>query len=315
MNIFNKKGELATRQIVILIILITSFAVILFFIFRLDLGGESKKQICHNSVVMKGNKAIPGEDAPLNCERTYVCITKDGTCEELNDPEKHKVNSLNDIYGVLAEEMADCWWMFGEGKVDYIGKKGLKKNYCSICSQIYFDDSLNDIKNIEKGKISKDGLYEYLASTKMGDSKITYSEYILGTTNINLLKEQIVDTDEYDLDSVSFGEIEVGEQYYVLMGITSEVSNLVWAGTGIVAGVGTFLAVSNPVGWAVTGSILVGTATGVGGSQISKSISPEIGAITVEGKGIDNEFTAPTIIKSNQKKFEELNCKEVITKH
>lgn len=49
----NRKGELTTQQLVMLIILILSFAVILFFIFRLNLGGTTNKEICHDSVVKK----------------------------------------------------------------------------------------------------------------------------------------------------------------------------------------------------------------------------------------------------------------------
>ncbi len=317
----NKKGELATRQIVILIVLITSFAVILFFLFRLDLGGESKKQICHNSVVMKTSSSIPGEDAPLNCERTYVCITKDGSCEGLNDPKKYSVNSLEEVYSLLAEEMADCWWMFGEGKVDYIGKKALKKNYCSICSQVYFDDSLNDLKKVENGKISKDDFYDYLASETMGESKLTYAEYMLGTKDVESLKKEFAPKDEsISIEGeLSFGDIEIGEQYYVMMGITSELTGWAWVGAGIVTAGGTFLLASNPVGWTVTASIIAGsvagTATGVGGHEISKIINPEIKAIMVEGDDIDNQFMAPTVVKVEPEKFDALNCKEIITKH
>ena len=50
----NKKGEMTTQQIVLLIILIASFAVILGFLFKLNFGAESEKDICHNSVVLRG---------------------------------------------------------------------------------------------------------------------------------------------------------------------------------------------------------------------------------------------------------------------
>jgi len=48
-----KKAELTTQQIVTIIILIISFAVILFFIFRMNFGEIEKKEICHNSVLAK----------------------------------------------------------------------------------------------------------------------------------------------------------------------------------------------------------------------------------------------------------------------
>ena len=57
------------------------------------------------------------EDAiPLKCSRIYICISKDGTCERMTKPEVKKVKTEDEIYNILAEEMATCWWMFGEGK-------------------------------------------------------------------------------------------------------------------------------------------------------------------------------------------------------
>ena len=161
----NKKGELTTQQIVILIVLIMSFVVILYFLFRLNFGESSEKEICHNSVVMKANPVLSKGDVSLNCQRTYICLTKDGSCEAMTNPNIKKVESLPEIYKVLADEMADCWWMFGEGKVDYLQNKFLKENYCSICTQLAFDDSFKEIPDFDSGEINKDEFYDYLAIT------------------------------------------------------------------------------------------------------------------------------------------------------
>ena len=60
--------------------------------------------------------------------------------------ETKKVKTETEVYGILADEMADCWWMFGEGKVNYVGKDLPEKQlYCSICSQLAFDNSLEEI--------------------------------------------------------------------------------------------------------------------------------------------------------------------------
>src|SRR3989344_7040233 len=168
----SKQAELSTQQIVLIIILITSFIVILFFLFRLNIGEKSEEQLCHNSVLQK---ASVFSEAPLQCYRNYLCITKDGSCEGLIKPEKIKVNSLPEVYGALADEMTNCWQMFGEGKVDYVGKDFTKNNYCSICSQIYFDDSLESIEWVEDKKISKDGLYDYLTKNDYSKDQ-TYSQ-------------------------------------------------------------------------------------------------------------------------------------------
>jgi len=303
----NKSGELSTQQIVLIIILIASFIVILFFLFRLGLGEKSEEQLCHNSVLQK---ASVFSDAPLQCYRNYVCITKDGSCEELIKPEKIKVKSLDEVYEALANEMADCWWTFGEGKVEYVGKDFTKNNYCSICSQIYFDNSLENIEGVEDKKISKDKLYDYLTKNDYSKEQ-TYSQYLLGTNDLSLFKSQ-----------GSFGNIEIGKQYFNVMGITSEVENPWSASFGAGVGAYTFIgllktfvlsAASGPPGW-VVGVVVVGTAAITAGAlEISDLIEPEIGAIVVEGRGINNKFMSPTLQEAESDKFEALNCEEILT--
>lgn len=306
----NKKGELTTQQIVGLIILITSFTVILILLFRLNLGEETDKELCRNSVLLRG-KSILREATPLNCYRSYKCITNDGSCEGLNNPEVVEVDNVNQIYRELANEMSECWWMFGEGKIDYVGEKYLKKNYCSICSQILFDNSLKNIEGVFDEKISKDGLYDYLSNNTRPGGDITYSEYLLGTKDINGIRQALFEKKGVD----TFGNISVGKQFFVVMGITSEVSNVGWV---IVGGVGAVLGLviaSNPIGW-VTGGLILGIGSlgaAAGGAAAVEKIEPHISAVIIPGKGIDNSFLSPTIVEVDSQVFEELNCKEILT--
>lgn len=306
----NLKGELTTQQIVVLIILIASFSVILFFFFKLNLGEETDKELCRNSVVLKGSYVLPSGSISLNCYRSYECLTKDGTCEGITNPEVEKVDTLDDVYKKLADSMASCWWMFGEGKIDYIGTGLTKNNYCSICSQILFDDSLSGVEGIEGGKISKDKLYDYLAEKEISEGT-TYLEYLFGSNNIEKIKEE----SKAQENAVTFGNIELGKHYFVVMGITTEIGNTYeWLGTGI-AGIAV-VTLFTPVGIVTSSIILVsGIATGVFGGTAAELelFEPEILALTVQGKGIDNQFMAPTILEANSEKFKALNCEEIIT--
>src|SRR3989344_8574034 len=108
----NKIGELTTQQIVMLIILIVSFIVILLFIFFLDLGGQTDSQICHESVVMRGNSILPTDSVPLKCQTQYFCLSGDKSCEGMTNPKIEKVSSREETYHLLAEQMANCWWMY-----------------------------------------------------------------------------------------------------------------------------------------------------------------------------------------------------------
>jgi len=319
-----KKGELTTQQIITFIFLLAGFLTILFFLFRLDPGGETEKEICHNSVVMRGSPLVPTEAVPLKCSRNYVCISQDRSCEKMTKPELIKIKTEEEVYDVLAEKMADCWWMFGEGEINYVTATMTKNNYCSICSQVFFDDSLNGIKNesgmpaFPDGKISKDTFYKYLSEKTMPDKGITYSEYLLETNDVDKLKEELSKSATKEL---SFGTIKIGEPYFIVMGITSEVNTIGWALRG--AAVGGVLAVGvltivGTGGIAATAIIaaseLVGGAViGTGGAKISDMVSPKIEAITIDGKGIKNKFMIPTIQQANSNEFEALNCEEIIT--
>lgn len=308
------KGEITTQQIVLLIILLISFAVILFLIFRLDPSKDTDKEICHNSVVLKGT-ALPDAATPLKCSRTYVCLSKDGSCEKMTSPDIIKVKSEEEIYEAIAKEMADCWWMFGEGKISYVDPTGIPRNYCSICTQFVLDDSINEIEGVED-KISQDKLYEYLSKTTMPDGEKTYTNYLLKTNDLERVKRDLSRRAD---EEVTFGSIDFGKQYFIVMGITSETNALTWAlGGALIAGIGAVSIATGGLAPAMVSTILVGEVAGAGAGvagelALSDLISPKIGAIVIEGEEIDNKFMVPTIIEASSEEFELLNCADILT--
>ncbi|MEX2017252.1 MAG: hypothetical protein WD876_02165, partial [Candidatus Pacearchaeota archaeon] len=48
----SKKGELTTQQIVTILIVIASFIILLYFLFRINPAETNQKQICYNSVLL-----------------------------------------------------------------------------------------------------------------------------------------------------------------------------------------------------------------------------------------------------------------------
>ncbi|MFH1787230.1 MAG: hypothetical protein ABH811_00335 [archaeon] len=179
----NKRGELTTQQIVGLIILIISFAVILFFIFRLNLGEITNKEICHNSVVLRDqSKYVSG---PIDCRTSYVCISGGGKCDNMNPTITKKIDMKktdneeikNEIMKAISDEMVDCWWMFGEGKVNYV--KGITwedvfgGNVCAICSIIRFDDKIQE--GLRGESIDLEKLYNFMKTyPSKNDNKFYY---------------------------------------------------------------------------------------------------------------------------------------------
>lgn len=282
-----KKAEITTQQIVMLIILIASFIVILFFVFQLGLGKTTDKEVCHNSVVTRSSSVLPEDTIPLNCKTHYICITEDGSCEGIVGADSERVDTADDVYEVLATEMADCWWMFGEGKLNYVGKEFESDLYCSICSQISFDDSLNKI--FENDEIDQKTFYEYLGNKKISDKGINYLNYLFGVNSIsemeNILKQS----------NSEFGKIGFGDHYYVVMGIYSDVGAENWA----IAGGAVGLVFGGPVGM-IIGGVIGGVA------------APILGTVR-RGTDSGHDVLSPTIIKANSEDFSKLKCKDIKT--
>ena len=289
----NIRGEITTQQIVLLIILIVSFVVILFLLFGLNLGKQSDSEICHNSVVVRGTK-IPEAIMPLKCSRDYICLSKDGTCEKMTSPDIKKVKTEDEVYDILAEEMANCWWMFGEGKINYVGNDMKEKLYCSICSQILFDNSLSEIEGMKEG-IDQSKFYLYLQDKMMSGGEESYLTYLTGATKVSQIEASL------KKEGGEFGTLEFNKQYFVMMGIYSQVGVWQWAGAGVVlAG----LVAAPFTGGLSLALIVTATAGGAGGYFIGTA---------VKGDGVDNEFLKPVIIPANSKVFDSFNCKDIIT--
>ncbi len=294
----SKKGELSTQQIVLLIILIASFVIILFFLFRLNPGSETDLEACHHSVVLRGNKAIPTEAIPLNCQTKYLCISEDGTCEGLTKPKLKKVNTKEELYDALALEMADCWWMFGEGEINYVGKDMKENLYCSICTQFVLDDSIANVQGINSGRISEKEFYQHLESKKMELSEESYLEYLTGFKTVSDLESNMAGS------GGEFKEYVVGSPYYVMMGMYSDVGAWKWATAGIVAG--SILAAPF-TGGSSLGVILVlgvgGAAGGAGGYFVGTTVVGDSG----------QDYLTPVILKANSREFQVFNCKDIMT--
>ena len=298
-NMKKTRGEVTTQQIVLLTILLVSFIVILFLLFRLDIGKQSESEICHNSVVTRGSSVVPADAVPLKCSRTYVCITQDGSCESMTKPDIVKADTKEEVYNALAEEMADCWWMFGEGKVDYVGKDMSKNLYCSICSQIVLDNSLEDIEGFD-GEIDQRDFYSSLEKMQMTDKGINYLEYLTSYSTFASF-ENYINTGE-----ITFGTFQFDKPYFVMMGINSVVGVWKWVGVGA-AGLGLIAA-------PFTGGLSLGiSALIIGGGSVAGGVGGYFVGTAVKGDGIENEFLKPVIIEADSNSLGKFDCKDILT--
>jgi len=216
-NIRQKKGELTTKQLVTIIILIASFIIVLFLLFRLNLGETTDKEICRNSVILKGqSKLISG---PLDCRTNYLCVSGGEKCGEISSTQEIKINpnSKNEVMKAIADEMASCWFQFGEGKINYGGGFISTAVHCGICSIIEFDEKIQEnfptITYIE--------FYDFLQTNTKNNAE-SYLSYLYGVNSVGSLAIQ----SQFERVDISIDIISTSERYSVITGIDNELGAL-----------------------------------------------------------------------------------------
>ncbi|MDP3026933.1 MAG: hypothetical protein Q8N63_04440 [Nanoarchaeota archaeon] len=161
----NKKGELTSKQLITIIILIISFTIIIAFFVMLGLRAIISNESCRNSVMLRGtfsNVPVIGKDLiNLKCKTEDICFSMGGECSDKTDKIIEIANE-NELNKELIDLQTNCGWMMGEGKVDY-GNKG----DCAICYKLYFDEKIkNDIRIITPNRqINTNGVYVVVTGT------------------------------------------------------------------------------------------------------------------------------------------------------
>lgn len=307
MLLYNKRAELTTTQIVGLVVLILSFVIILFLIFQLNLGETSQKELCRDSVILKGKSLLPTGQAPLNCKSEYVCFSKTDSCGDKTYERIVKVNSKNGFYRALADEMADCWWMFGEGKIDYIGSEFVPDFYCSMCSTIYFDSSVKEIFGADN--FSQKELYDFMVNNNMSsNNKLGYDQYLYQGIDLKN-SQQFLDSieNEYSGKNAGFPLVNLDSTYVILMGIWSKTSTLSWVGLGV----GIVLIAPFAL-FSITGAIIAVTVTGAtyGASEAIDYFYS--GTSLVGDSGL--EYLRPVLVEKRSEYFDAYKCEHILTR-
>ena len=178
-----KKGIMQSTIAIIIITLISAAALIAFFWQFSDLFTSNvDRGTCRASVELRSGKGLLEEAAklniPLRCKTNYYCMTMGGTCPE--GYTKIKVNNEEDIKREIAYYMYDCWWMLGEGRLEFWSDSLWKefgmakvKSSCMMCSNIVFDDKVYQ-------KYPQIDIISYLQNSYIHNKNITYVEYFTG---------------------------------------------------------------------------------------------------------------------------------------
>ncbi|MDD5191841.1 MAG: hypothetical protein PHH54_04165 [Candidatus Nanoarchaeia archaeon] len=289
-----KRAELTSNQLITIIILIISFAIILAFFFILNLHSTIDKETCRNSVITRG--ALPmGKDAvQLKCKTQDVCLSMGGDCNvQRKDMVTVKVSDESELTKEMVNLLWDCWWMMGEGKVDYMSSgMGFDETYCSICNKIYFDSK---IKEKYKDGITYSLIYRYMQSTKIPDKDETYLFSIYKVNSLDSVRNGLLEG-KNPVDIYAY-KIDPSKEYVSVTAMIKTTSNWEIAGTTIGGLIGTV------VGFSVPGSHWVTVPAGISiGSSVGMWLGPA-----------DIKYMVPKYLEFNGKELEALNCKEYVS--
>ncbi len=261
----SKKG-MEAGFLVILIITIASFMLIAGVVMRFMSSAEDKEAeiLCHDSIILRAQSVVnidaPGADAEIKLVPP-MCKTIDKKLK--GDREKIKQQ--------IADKIARCWWMFGEGKYEEIlhGSKvkllpevfGFEslENKCFICYNLMIDP-----KEFDGDGISPDELMEYLYNTKSPYRNATYLNYLQESGGPGSLVF-IVSGESGGWDS----KIYPGNAYAISFAPKLKDAPSGWKGV-------------LKIGGAVAGAVVIGVATG-GTGWIAMSGAVAIGALGASG--------------------------------
>ncbi|HEB46896.1 MAG TPA: hypothetical protein ENI22_00310 [Candidatus Pacearchaeota archaeon] len=206
----NRRGELTTKHLVTIMVLIVSFIIVLFLLFRLNLGETTDDEICRNSVMLRGqSKLVSG---PIDCRTNYLCVSGGGECEGKSPKLSVNPNSKNEVMKAIADEMSSCWFKFGEGEVNYGGGFISTSVHCGICSIIEFDENIQE----NFPTITYSEFYEFLQTNKK-EATQSYLDYLYGVNSVASLDVQ----SQFKIN-ISEDNILTGERYSVITGVDNE---------------------------------------------------------------------------------------------
>lgn len=282
MFIKNKKGGVDWFVVTIIIAILTLVVFVLIAVF-FPFSEVIDRAACKESVVLRatlpGNVIDAKQVISLRCKTQKICVTTKssgkGTCTNLGkDFDTMRLTGSTvalkqeQIKMFLSREMADCWEMFGEGKLQIFSRDFEATGFISrgiICDKIEFDNTILEGK---EPIIAVNGLIEYMATHKVPNQNFSYMDYLRNTpegdsaaklygsflnTGVDNKEKYSKNTDIYSLKGVK-------SIVYIESTLTNFLQNI---GGGIGAGAGLIGAFYTPKFMA---KFLIGTGAVLGGS-------------------------------------------------
>lgn len=169
---FNKKGTSVGRDSVVNLILALAVLVVLvglFYVVFVEKEDVFTRKICQISVYLSDQTV--GIFQKLGIGGVY-CKTY---YKEFEDMKK------DEFLNKIAENMRQCWWMWGEGERDPAGENLVKWSDYQ-CFNCYVIEPLGDVP-----EITIEDLESYLIDEYIGDSDTNYWNYFKGFNNNGII--------------------------------------------------------------------------------------------------------------------------------
>jgi len=179
----NKKGMEAGFLVALIITIVSGVLIgITVMKFSSSMDEKEAENLCHSTIALRAQTALNmnenSDEAAISAQVKAIpalCKTVDKTIKGNNEQ----------IMEQMAQKIARCWWMFGEGRYDNIlGRSSFKilpsvfgtnrqQNQCFNCYNLLIDQD-----SLEGGVISNIEFFNYLNTHNLPNLNLTYIEYI-----------------------------------------------------------------------------------------------------------------------------------------
>jgi len=258
-----KKGMMASTLGRLILILVIALILIV-FIGKVTLFGKERSdvEICRLSVLAASKSKIVGKPLveSIQCETRDIEINEKGIYKNNKKIEtfrnlgvsEGKSDAENKIKNLIANELYNCWYQFGEGKFNVFDDWNGQTIKCFLCSDINFKEIYSTFPSID--------LTEFMAETKIPNTDKTYFQYIgVDPENIGQVR-YIIDTSKSYSVIFSISKWSSFGQAWALEGGGAVVGAV--AGAKIGAALGTIVpGAGTAVGAGVGGIIGAGAGT------------------------------------------------------
>jgi hypothetical protein len=171
-----KKGEITSGMLITIVLLIVGFAILLFFLFRIEWGQSTDRSVCHESVILRATLPdIAKGFSSLRCRTVKYCVTDKNVFQGSGDC----TEEYGHTKGITTVRMGEGKIsLFSEGKGNFFGFGDVYPS-CIVCSRVAFD------KDFDDGLLEQMNLPIYLATHYVPGTEKTYAQYLSG--NIEMI--------------------------------------------------------------------------------------------------------------------------------